>query len=237
MVGATLALLASAIHTVEVQPPNNLFNLPSFLEIVAVTTGALTGALHATHRKLDPMGVMVVAICTGVGGGAIRDVLLNSGIPTFLVSPTLLANAILAAAVATLFARPMRHFTPVMSIVDTLVIGVWVVIGVQKALLVGLNPTAAMFVGVVACSGGSLLRDLLCKTKPEVLQPGTFFAAAALAGAGAYIACALLGAPTWVSITATMVIATGLRAASAIFGWETPVAPVLSEAAAVAPST
>lgn len=227
----SLDLLHSLIAA-DVQPPNTVLSLPSTLEVVAVTTGALSGALHATHKKLDPMGVMVVAICTGVGGGAVRDVLLNAGIPVFLVSSSLLLNAILAAAVATLFARPIERLSPVMYVmyaVDSLLIGVWVVIGLQKALVDGLNPFAAAFVGVVACVGGGLLRDVLCKDKPEVLRPGTFYAAAAAAGAGAYLGLAALGAPEWASVTATIVVACALRAASAYFGWETPVSPVVSE--------
>jgi len=227
--------LLHALIAADVQPPSKVLSLPSTLEVVAVTTGAISGALHATHKKLDPMGVMVVAICTGVGGGAVRDVLLNAGIPVFLVSVWLLPNAILAAAVTTLFARPLQRFTPVMYAVDSLLIGVWVVIGLQKALVDGLNPYAAAFVGVVACVGGGLLRDVLCKDKPEVLRPGTFYAAAAAAGAGAYIALAALGAPSWASVTATIIVACGLRAASAYYGWETPVSPIVSEGAA--PST
>ena len=88
------ALLPAALAT-----PSKVINLPGPIEAIACTTGALSGALHASRKHLDLMGVMVVAICTGVGGGAIRDILLDSGLPTFLVSPSLLLYALLAAAI------------------------------------------------------------------------------------------------------------------------------------------
>jgi len=212
----------------DVEAPATTFQLPSALEITAVTAGALSGSLHATRRGMDLLGVLVVAICTGIGGGAIRDIILNNGLPVFLVSPTLLANAVLAGAVATLFARPLRRITPAMEIVDILVIGAWVVIGLQKALLLNLDWLSAVFIGVVAAVGGSVLRDVLCSQRPEVLDPGTFFAAAALGGALAYVGLAALGAPTWTSVAATIVVASALRVASRWWGWKTTPATELS---------
>ncbi|MSV73631.1 MAG: hypothetical protein F2881_09975, partial [Actinobacteria bacterium] len=115
--------------------PSTVISLPGPIEAIACTTGALSGALHASRKRLDLTGVMVVAICTGVGGGAIRDVLLDSGLPSFLVSPTLLLYALLAAAIGTVFGTLVHQFQPMMEVIDALLIGVWVVIGVQKSLL------------------------------------------------------------------------------------------------------
>ena len=175
--------------------PTKVLTLTGPIEAVACTTGALSGALHASRRNLDVLGVIAVALCTGVGGGAI------------------------------------------LAVIDTFLIGVWVVIGVQKSLLVGLAPTAALFVGVVACIGGGLLRDILCRERPEVLSPSTFDAAAAVAGASAYLILAQVGAPVWASTTATILVAAALRGASAYYGWETPRSPAVSSPGATELST
>ena len=219
-------LLALATDTTV---PSRVITLPTYIDVAAVTAGALSGALHASQRRLDLMGVMVVALCTGVGGGAIRDVLLNSGVPVFLESPTLLPITALAAVIGTFFASLVRQVNSLIWAVDSLVIGVWVVIGVQKSLLLNLSFVAAAFVGVVACVGGSLLRDVLCQDKPAIFRPGTFYAAAAGAGAAAYLALAAVGAPVWSSVTAAIVVSTSLRAASVHWGWETSMAPIVSE--------
>jgi len=201
--------------------PSTVISLPGPIEAIACTTGALSGALHASRKRLDLTGVMVVAICTGVGGGAIRDVLLDSGLPSFLVSPTLLLYALLAAAIGTVFGTLVHQFQPMMEVIDALLIGVWVVIGVQKSLLDGLTPVTALFVGVVACIGGGVLRDVLCRDRPEVFRPGTFYAVAALAAATAYLVLASASAPEWACVVATIVVAAGLRGASTWLGWRT----------------
>lgn len=232
-----LLSLAVAHAPTDVTTPAKVLNLPGPVEAVATVTGALSGALHASRKGLDIMGLLAVAICTGVGGGAIRDVILNSGIPVFLASPTLLMFALIAALAGALAAGVFTQFTPMMRVIDTLLIGVWVVIGLQRSLLLGLGWLAAMFVGVVACIGGGLLRDILCRDTPEVLRPGTFYAAAALVGATGYLVLAAAGAPTWASITAAMVLSSGLRVASAYFGWETAAATPPPEPEASALST
>lgn len=201
--------------------PSQVLTLPAYLEIVAVTTGALSGALHANRRDFDFVGVIMIALCTGIGGGAIRDVVLSDGVPVFLTSSTMLLNALLAAVAGFLFAAAVRSFMPVMLIIDALLIGVWVVIGIQRTLLIGLSPWTAGFIGVVACVGGGVLRDILCRDKPEVLMPGRLYAAAAIAAAGAYLGLAAVGAPVAACVAAAIIVAAVLRWASEHFGWST----------------
>jgi uncharacterized membrane protein YeiH len=136
-----------------------------------------------------------------------------------------LLYSLFAALIGTIFAKAVIQFEPVMAVVDTLVIGVWVVIGVQKSLLLGLAPVAVIFVGVVSCIGGGVLRDILCRDRPEAFAPGTLYAAAAFSGAVTYVVTAELGAPVWLSVTATLIIASALRVAALKFGWATP-API-----------
>jgi hypothetical protein len=215
--------------------PSKVLNLPGPIEAMACATGALSGALHASRKQLDVMGVLAVAVCTAVGGGAIRDVLLNSGIPTFLVSPQLLLYALFAATIGTIFAKAVVHFEPVMAVVDTLLIGVWVVIGVQKSLLLGLAPVAVIFVGVVSCIGGGVLRDILCRDRPEAFAPGTLYGAAAFAGAVTYVVIFELGGTVWLCVTATLVVSSALRIAALKFGWATPAPIPLRRASAKRP--
>ena len=149
-----------------------VFALPYWLEMAAVTFGALSGALHATRKGLDLVGVFTLALVTGVGGGIVRDVLLQSGVPVFLRSPAYLGSAVLAAVVAVVLARYVRHLVPVIGIVDTLLIGAWVVLGAERALSVDLSLTAAALMGVLTAVGGGLVRDLLVGDVPTVLLPG-----------------------------------------------------------------
>jgi uncharacterized membrane protein YeiH len=208
--------VSTPIHTVIV--------LPYAVEMAAVTFGALSGALHATRKGFDPVGVLTLALICAIGGGAIRDVLLQHGTPVFLVSPSYLASATFAAVVALFFARLVRAALPVMNVVDTLLIGVWVVIGAERALIVDLSYVSAAFLGVITATGGGLLRDLLCHEVPTALRPGEWYVAAAIPAAVVFVVLVQAGAALEVAQLVTIVGAAALRAGSLRFGWRTPTA-------------
>lgn len=205
-------------------PVYDVLALPYAVEMAAVTFGALSGALHATRKGLDPVGVFTIAILSAVGGGAIRDILLQTGVPIFLVSPTYLAIAALASVVGIVFARLVRAALPVMSVVDTLLIGVWVLLGAERALLIDLTFSAAVLLGVITATGGGLVRDLLCSEVPAVVRPGEWYAAAAIVAAVVFVLLIAAGVPLSIAQVVTIVVAAGLRVASMQFGWRTPTA-------------
>ncbi|MDZ7576559.1 MAG: TRIC cation channel family protein, partial [Candidatus Nanopelagicales bacterium] len=106
--------------------------------------------------------------------------------------------------------------------VDTLLIGVWVVIGAEKALNENLSASAAVLLGVITAVGGGVLRDVLCREVPTALMPGQWVAASAIAAALAFV-----GVDTWtgqrtLATVLAIVVASGLRLASAKRGWVTP---------------
>ncbi|HSN05868.1 MAG TPA: TRIC cation channel family protein [Candidatus Angelobacter sp.] len=198
--------------------------LPYAVDMAAVSFGALSGALHATRKGLDPVGVLALALISGIGGGAIRDVLLQSTTPVFLVSPAYLASAALAAVVAVLFARLVHAAMPVIGVVDTLLIGVWVVIGAERALLVGLSASSAAFLGVITATGGGLLRDLLCHEVPAAVRPGEWYVGAAVLASLTFVLLVQSGVALPVAQAVTIVVAAALRTASVRLGWRTPTA-------------
>lgn len=203
---------------------SSLLVLPYAVEMTAVTFGALSGALHATRKGLDPVGVFVISLVAAIGGGVIRDVLLQRGTPVFLLSPAYLASAAFASVVGLLLARAVRAALPVIGVVDTLLIGVWVVLGAERALLVDLTLASAVFLGVVTATGGGLVRDLLCHEVPSAIRPGEWYVAAAIVAAVVFVLLVRAGVRLEVAQLATVVSAAGLRAASQWFGWHTPTA-------------
>ena len=205
-------------------PVYTVVALPYAVEMGAVTFGALSGALHATRKGFDPVGVFTLALICAIGGGAIRDVLLQQGTPIFLRSPSYLAIATLASVVGLLFARAVRAALPVIGVVDTLLIGVWVVIGAERALLVDLSYVSAAFLGVITATGGGLLRDLLCHDVPSAVRPGEWYVAAAIPAAVVFVLLVMAGVGIDVAQLTTIVGAASLRVASLRLGWRTPTA-------------
>lgn len=196
--------------------------LPTSLEALAISVGAISGALHARRRKMDVMGVLVVGFFGALGGGVIRDILLVSGPPVFLTSPVFLVYALVGAVFGWVFARLASRATMLIQVIDGLFIGVWVIVGATKALGNGLGFTAAVLVAVITAAGGGVLRDLSCGERVSLLLPGEWLAAAALVGALTFTAVFWAGGDLILAQLLCILVASTVRFISAAFHVETP---------------
>lgn len=197
-------------------------SLPNALDVLAIIVGSLTGALHATRKQLGLLGVIVVAFCTGVGGGAIRDTILLAGTPGFLLTPEFMACACGGAVLAYFFARAASALQPAYVLLDALMIGIWVLLGCTSAQALGLGDVSVVFVGVVAATGGGLLRDVLCHNLPSMVTPGVWYSPAAFFAAVTWVGLEATGLAIWIAQLSAMVVATSLRLLSLRFGLYTP---------------
>jgi uncharacterized membrane protein YeiH len=202
--------------------------LPAAFEAIAITIGAISGAMHATRRNFDVLGTLAIAFVTGLGGGAIRDILLEQGTPKFLEIPGFLIYAAVGSLIGFLFARRTAQFATVFTAVDVATLGVWVVLGCQKAIDASLPVIGVIFVGVVAAVGGGLLRDLLCGEVPSAFRPGQWNAMAALFAAVTFITFNQVPTPFWLDVVGTIVVAGGLRWLSMGLDIQTPTPPELT---------
>lgn len=204
--------------------------IPDFLDTTAIIVGALTGAMHAMRKGLDVLGVLLVAFATGVGGGLVRDVLLQNGEPAILLNPQYQLFAAIGAVVGWFFAKGAARFNPAYDALDTFMIGAWVLLGCWKAQVDGLAPLPVIFIGVAAATGGAFIRDVLCHDPPALLQPGYFYTLAAFAAAGTYVGLMSLEVPIAVAQLAAMAAAILVRTVSLKFDITTPSAMIMSDA-------
>jgi uncharacterized membrane protein YeiH len=176
------------------------------MDLVGVFAFAVSGALTAGRRGMDVFGVLVVAAVTAIGGGTVRDVLLDR--PVFWLTDTTYLYAIAAAAVCTLvyvrFRSPPRG---ALLVADAFGLAVFAVLGVRAGLGAGVSPLIAVIMGAITGVLGGAVRDVLCGETPLILRR-EIYATAAVAGATTYV---VLNA--WVgqgAITATASIAVTL---------------------------
>ncbi|MEI2785148.1 MAG: TRIC cation channel family protein [Candidatus Nanopelagicales bacterium] len=202
--------------------PAVTFALPSSLDALAIGVGGISGALHAHRRNLDVMGILVVSFCAALGGGVIRDILLVSGPPVFLTSPSFLIYALLGATFGWWFANLASRATILLEVIDGLFIGVWVLVGATKALANGLSFGSAILVAVITATGGGVLRDLFCGEKVGLLRPGTWLAAAALMGALTFVSVFWLTGNLLGAQVLTILMASTIRMVSQAFDLRTP---------------
>jgi uncharacterized membrane protein YeiH len=219
LISAGLYLAAdSAARAALVHP----LQVPLWIDLTAVVVGALAGAGVAARQRFDLVGALLLAVVLGLGGGIIRDLLLGLR-PVAVTSRYYLPTAAVAAVAGFLFSSLMRRFEGLFVILEALSVGLFTVVGVEKALLYDLPYVSAIFVGVSAAVGGGVLVDLIAQRSVEVVHRGPWNATAALVGAGVYAASAALAAPTGVSQAAAFATVVGLRLAALRWGLRTPV--------------
>lgn len=168
------------------------------------------------------IGVLGLAIATGLGGLLLRDVLLQKGTPVVLVDPRYLLSACLAALLGFFFAGLIVRLNRLLLALDALSMGLMVGLGVSAAIWYQLGVAAAIFLGVTTAVGGSVLRDLLSGEPPSVMRPGIFSGLAALVGAVAFLGLFRLELPVfWIQL-GTIATVFGVRVLAVWRGWETP---------------
>jgi uncharacterized membrane protein YeiH len=216
-------MIAAAAETLRV---------PAAVDLAAIVVGALTGGLLAAREGFAVSGVLLLAVCGGLGGGLIRDVLLAQGPPVALTNPAYLPTVAITAMVTFYFSGWLSRLTGLLVVLDAVTLGFFTVIGAQKAQLAALPSASVVFVGTVTAVGGAVIRDVLLAQRAEIVQPGPYNAVAALLGA---TALTILSGPLGLDPipVAALVIAlvAALRVLSVWRGWEAPVAVDLPDRA------
>jgi uncharacterized membrane protein YeiH len=179
------------------------------LDLIGVAVFAISGALAAGRRRLDLIGVIALAAVTAIGGGTVRDLLLDRHPIFWLTDPSYLL-VIIGAALATIaYVRWVGMPGPMLDVADALGLALFSVTGTQIAERVGMPAVACVLLGTITGSAGGLVRDILTAQVPVVLRAGSLYASAAIAGTTLYIVLARLGvrAP-WASFAGMAIVAT-----------------------------
>ena len=197
--------------------------LQQILSLAGVAVFAASGALAAGRKSLDLLGVVVIATVTAVGGGTVRDLLLDHH-PIFWIRDT--DNLIVAFAAALITLIYVRFFHPperALLIADGLGLALFTISGTQMTAAAGLPATIAVIMGVVTGVVGGVIRDVLTAEIPLILRPGHLYATAAITGATLYLLLTALGVARPLPALIGMVSIALLRFASLIWKIQLPV--------------
>lgn len=152
------------------------------LDMFGTAVFAISGVLLASKLRMDPFGMIVLAMVTAIGGGTIRDMVLGAT-PVFWVTQTEYLWVILATCVLSivLIRHPRRLPWYVLPVADAIGLAVFVAIGVDKALSYGASPMVAVIMGVLTGCGGGIIRDVLAREIPMIFRTEVY-ATACIAG-------------------------------------------------------
>ncbi|MHA7815458.1 MAG: trimeric intracellular cation channel family protein [Pseudohaliea sp.] len=199
-----------------------LATLLTWTDLLAVAVFAISGALAAAEQKLDVLAFILFGTITGVGGGTLRDLLLQAG-PVFWIADTRYLWVCIGVSMATWYLAPLlRSRVSVLVWADAFGLALFSVLGTAKALGAEAPVIVAVVMGVMSASFGSLIRDTLLNRSPVLLEP-EIYVTAALLGAASY---ALLAGVPWLDdglvLLLAMAGAFALRAAAIAFDLRLP---------------
>ena len=190
------------------------------LDYAGIAVFAATGALAASRKQLDVIGFMFFAAITGIGGGTVRDLILD--VPVFwVVNPDYLLICVVTAVIVYFTAHLFESRYKMLLWLDAVGLAAYCVFGTWKAYSVTGSPVIAVTMGVITASFGGILRDQMAG-EPSIVLQREIYITAALVGAAAYTGLVMAGLPVMTAAVPAAVAAFAIRGGAMRFGWSFP---------------
>jgi uncharacterized membrane protein YeiH len=155
-------------------------------DLVGTFFFAMSGTLAGAKKQLDAFGALVIGFITAIGGGTLRDILLGK-FPLFWIhNMHYVLIILLSAGISLLFRQRLQQLRKTFHLFDTLGIALFAILGTQKALVMGVPPLVAAFLGMTSAVMGGLLRDVICNEIPLILR-AELYATSCLVGSGVFL--------------------------------------------------
>ena len=202
------------------KPPMSPELLLSLADRIGVFVFAISGGVLAVRKQMDFLGVIVLAFLPAIGGGTLRDIILDE--PVFWLNDTVtLLLAVAGGLAAFFFYRFVSRFRA-LRWPDAVGMSLFAVSGAAKAMALGHGFLVVLIMGAMTASAGGLIRDVVANEEPLVLKDGELYATCALAGSLVYFGAASLGLGETIAFAAGMTTAFMLRAGAILFGLSLP---------------
>jgi uncharacterized membrane protein YeiH len=161
------------------------FNTTEIIEVLGTISFAISGTFAAVQKRLDPFGVLIIAFVTSIGGGTVRDLLLGDT-PVAWMRDVNYCLLILVTSILTLFFKhQVKKFKVTLFVFDSLGLGLFTLLGVQKGIVFGLEPGICVALGTITGCFGGIIRDTLLNTIPLIFRK-EIYATACIAGGALY---------------------------------------------------
>jgi uncharacterized membrane protein YeiH len=191
------------------------------LDYVGVAVFASSGALAAARKNLDILGVVVIATVTAIGGGTLRDVLLDR-VVFWIAHPTHLYVILFAALATVLWTRRFHPPERALAVLDALGLAFFTISGAQIAEGLEHRGVVVIVMGTLTGVAGGVMRDVLTGEIPLIFRKGQIYATAAIVGAAAYLALQGLAGRDAAALAGMVAIA-AIRLAAIAWNWTLPV--------------
>ncbi len=212
------------MSTVLVSLNDSLPDLYRGIDLIGVLLNGVLGGRLARTKRFDAVGFAVLAVLSALGGGMVRDTLLQQGPPVALTDPRYLACALVGAAIAMLWKLESRPWRIILILADGTVLGCWAATGALKTLQAGFGVMPALLLGIMTAVGGGMIRDVAAGNVPQVFGGNNLYATPALVSACIMVAFAEGGQST-VGILVATVVGSAFTALAHRRRWQLPQNP------------
>jgi uncharacterized membrane protein YeiH len=192
--------------------------LVRLLDLIGIGVFAVSGALAAGRKRLDLLGVFVLASVTAIGGGTVRDLLLDRQPLFWLTDGTYLGVIVVAVTITFAYVQYRRPPLASLLVADALGLALFGVAGAQIAESAGLPAVAVVVLGTMTGVGGGVIRDVLSAEVPFVLRRGNLYASAVILGITLYLALESVGVVRHTASLVGMAVTAAIRLAA--IRWE-----------------
>lgn len=194
-----------------------------WLDLAGVFFFAVSGSLLAARKQFDLVGSLLLASLVALGGGVIRDIILNTT-PAAFSNPAYLVPPVLATVLVYFLFSSVQRYTSLLVLFDAGGLALFSITGTLKALAFGINPVAALLLGVTTAVGGGLLRDITANEVPQLFNPRDLYALPAFSGAALTALLWVTGAFNVLTACAVAAVAFAFRVVAWRRSWYVPLA-------------
>lgn len=189
-----------------------------FFDLAGTFVFAISGALTAIQRKLDVFGSAVIALVTALGGGTLRDILIGRQPVGWLLDNNYLLIIAAGIAVSYLFGQRVQKLRKTLFLFDTVGIGLYTILGLERTLGLGLSMPVAVIMGTVSAVFGGVIRDVLCNEVPLIFRK-EIYATACIAGGVLFLILTALNLGRDASMLITVFFIIILRTLAVKYEW------------------
>ena len=151
------------------------------IDILGTIAFAVSGSLTAMKKRMDPFGIFIIAFVTAIGGGTLRDLLIDAPI-TWMRDLTYGYVIFGTAIIAVIFRKKLSYIRRSLFLFDTIGIALYTVIGVEKGIATDFPPLICIALGTISACFGGVIRDILCNEIPIIFRKEIYATACILGG-------------------------------------------------------
>ena len=193
------------------------------IDILGTAAFAISGVLVAMDKRLDLFGVLIIAFVTAIGGGTLRDLFIGSTPVAWMRDLTYVTTILIAVVFAIIFINQLKYLGKSLFLFDTIGIGLYTMVGIEKGIQAGLSPIICVALGTTTACFGGVIRDMLCNEIPIIFRTDKeiYATTCILGGVGYFILIEMPIPETYAYVTAILIVIV-LRLLAVKFGIRLP---------------